>query len=443
MSVKSVKAIICAALVASATAATTAPVPRRVRISGTRFVDSGNDNATIVLGGPNVVVKGYPYMPSVSGNTVCNDIVNDLCTAHGNCTTCTTFNQADVDHIKSRGWNFIRLGVVWAGAQPKDTNSLDPDFVRRLDAVLNLTDKNGLHVMLDNHGDMVGSLGCGNGVPAWFQKKAPGVKALIGKPLETHLPYSLVSSLNVKNVGGYDHCGKNETMWAQHAGDPDYNLLNECCQAMNSHNPGGLGFTTISQATMAYMVNEGPGRQEFVRFWKLVAEAVKHHPSAFAFELDNEPMTIHRKAYMDTWKAAADAIHAIVPDASVAICDIGEDALIPDWVTKYMGIGFVISKDTLAWIKSGTANVFYAWHYGIAKQSVENMQAISKKWRIPSFGTELGCDQFEAAKAANISHSYWHYSCYCNTGRAFANHSGSQFGACILGWGNGNSSKCA
>ena len=96
--------------------------------------------------------------------------------------------------------------------------------MRRLDAVLNLTDKNGLHVMLDNHGDMVGSLGCGNGVPAWFQKKAPGVEALIGKPLETHLPYSLVSSLNVKNVGGYDHCGQNETMWAQHAGDPEPHL---------------------------------------------------------------------------------------------------------------------------------------------------------------------------------------------------------------------------
>merc|ERR1711959_116711 len=34
---------------------------------------------------------------------------------------------------------------------------------------------------------------------------------------------------------------------AKHAGDPNYNLLNECCQAMNSGNPGGLGFTTLNQ----------------------------------------------------------------------------------------------------------------------------------------------------------------------------------------------------
>ena len=61
--------------------------------------------------------------------------------------------------------------------------------------------------------------------------------------------------------------------------------------------------------------------------------------------------------------------------------------------------------------KSGKANVFYAWHYGDdANQAVKNMQAISNKWNVPSFGTELGCSQFEAAKAAGIGHSYWHYS---------------------------------
>lgn len=37
---------------------------------------------------------------------------------------------------------------------------------------------------------MVGSAGCGNGVPMWFQKKA--APELIGKPLETKFPYSLV-----------------------------------------------------------------------------------------------------------------------------------------------------------------------------------------------------------------------------------------------------------
>jgi len=34
-------------------------------------------NETIVLVGPNIVVKGPPYLPSVDGDKFCNDIVND------------------------------------------------------------------------------------------------------------------------------------------------------------------------------------------------------------------------------------------------------------------------------------------------------------------------------------------------------------------------------
>ena len=72
------------------------------------------------------------------------------------------------------------------------------------------------------------------------------------------------------------------------------------------------------------------------------------------------------------------------------------------------------------------------------------MQAVSAQWSMPTFGTELTCEIFDAAAAANISHSYWHYSSYCNTGPWFGNRSvpTETFGACILGWASGNSSKC-
>ena len=59
-----------------------------------------------------------------------------------------------MDLIKSEKRNFIRLGVTWAGAQPKDADELDPAFVERLHAILDLTDRTGIHVMLDNHGDV-------------------------------------------------------------------------------------------------------------------------------------------------------------------------------------------------------------------------------------------------------------------------------------------------
>jgi hypothetical protein len=55
---------------------------------------------------------------------------------------------------------------------------------------------------------MVSSAGCGNGAPMWFSYKA--APDLIGKPLKTNFPYSLVANLNVENVNGYEYCGVDE-----------------------------------------------------------------------------------------------------------------------------------------------------------------------------------------------------------------------------------------
>eukprot|EP00660_Eupelagonema_oceanica_P002874 gene2874-12398_t len=309
--------------------------------------------------GPNVVVKGPPWLPSVEGHTACRDVVNSACARTGSCESCSTFNVADVDHIKSMGWNTIRLGVMWAGAQPRDEDALDPDFLRRLDAVLDLTDRAGIHVLLDNHGDEVASAGCGNGAPMWFAKKAaPG---LIGRPLETALATLNISDeVAVTKVGGYEHCGTNATKWAQHAGHPNYNILNECCLAMNGRNPVGLGYTTINQKIMDYTIEDGPGRADFVRYWRLMAKAVAKHPSAFGAELMNEPLTVKRRHYMATWRACAEAINAVIPDMSVSIEDVGAGAIDPSFAMNVSGSEFLwaIDPDTEKWIEQADT-VFY------------------------------------------------------------------------------------
>lgn len=423
--------------------------PRRVRIDGQRFVLAAT-NETIVMSGPNVVVKGPPYLPGVTGSTHCEDYVNDTCTATGTCVSCFTFNEADVALLKSQHRNTIRLGVVWAGAQPRDEDALDPDFLRRLHAILNLTDRTGIHVVLDNHGDMVGTAGCGNGAPVWFQQKA--APELIGKPLVTGFPFSLVPSLRIDKTAGYERCGDNATAWAMHAGDPNYNLLNDCCLAMNSPNPGGLGYTTISQKTMNYMVEPGPGRDDFVRYWSLMAEAVREHPSAFAAELMNEPMSINRRDMYDTWRAVTEAVNAVVPDMSVAVCDTGEGAVLPGWVYDLLDkvpLPYLApSEDTVKWMRQATT-IFYAWHwYGspsTPEKAIQSVHEVMKDWNVPSFATEFGsCDAWNACAAANISHTYWHYSSYCNTGPSFGNRSvpTDTFGGCMLGWAGGYPDSC-
>ena len=147
--------LIAAAALAAAAPATTAAAPRLVRVSGRQFVLAAT-GAPITLVGPNVVVKGPPYLPTVVADApVCDDVVDGGCAAAGNCTSCTTCGLADVANFRARGWNALRLGVVWAGAQPRDENALDAAFLARLHALLNLTDAAGLAVILDNHGDMV------------------------------------------------------------------------------------------------------------------------------------------------------------------------------------------------------------------------------------------------------------------------------------------------
>lgn len=225
------------------------------------------------------------------------------------------------------------------------------------------------------------------------------------------------------------------------AGDPNYNLLNECCVAMNSGgNPQGLGFSELAQDTMDYVL-DGDGRDDFVRFWRLVAQAAADHPSAFGAELMNEPMTIHRPSMYETWRAAAEAITAVVPDMSVAICDLGEGAVLPEWVTDFFGAGLAIWPSTVDWIRA-SSNLFYAWHwYGDPSdpsEAVANVKAIGADWNVPTFLTEFdSCNVWNVALDANVSISYWHYSIYCDTGPSFGNKlvPDDTFGACILGWG--------
>ena len=91
-------------------------------------------------------------------------------------------------------------------SQPRDEDVLDPIFLEKLHAVLDLTDANDIHVILDNHGDMVGTAGCGNGVPMWFQQKA--APELIGNLILALLIYTIVSSYFFK-LPNHVHIGLN------------------------------------------------------------------------------------------------------------------------------------------------------------------------------------------------------------------------------------------
>lgn len=78
----------------------------------------------VVLTGANVVVKGFPWLPTTDGDAVCDTPANPT---HN--TSCRTFNHADAAHLANDlGYNFIRLGVTWAGGQPTSADVRDRLF---------------------------------------------------------------------------------------------------------------------------------------------------------------------------------------------------------------------------------------------------------------------------------------------------------------------------
>jgi len=410
--------VLCASLVECIPKAP-APPEREVRVVGKRWVNVSTGEP-VVLRGDAVVVKGPPWFPRVSGTQRCNGS-----------SSCRTFNTADAAYLRAQGKNFIRLGVAWPGAQPTDTDTLDPTFVSDLRAILDVCRNAGLYVVLDMHGDMVGTANCGWGVPMWLSKQAAA--HMIGQPLKTELLFRAFSKL------GPTSCDANESLWALHAGEPLYNQLNPCCAELNSGgNNNALGFTSLAQATMDYLLKDGPGRQKFVRYWELLAEAVADFPAVIGMELMNEPISLRRWDMFETWHAASDAITRVIPNMSVGVMDFGSGAVLPAWFAK-IGGSAVIPSHTVEWLKSAD-NLFYVWHYygwpKNPKDAIKNVRALQNDWNVAAMLTETQTGEaMKLAEAAGMPWAHWLYTHYCNTAPQFGGHRPPGcFGACILGY---------
>ena len=76
------------AILLALAASTHCLAPRNVRVKDKTFVTQPSDGLSpqvIMLEGPNVVVKGPPYLPGVDGDSQCSDLVDAECQAAGTC----------------------------------------------------------------------------------------------------------------------------------------------------------------------------------------------------------------------------------------------------------------------------------------------------------------------------------------------------------------------
>lgn len=386
---------------------------RRISIrSGSFWNASAKMNATLI--GPNVVMKGPPWLPETSGSSACGESESH---------TCTTFNQFDAQHVRNMGWNAIRLGVTWAGAQPTHEDGkrrqLSKEWLIRLYAILDICEQYNISVVLEPHQDAWGSANCGQGVPMWFSKLA--TPSEIGKPLiHTLIPYAPPARLNAYRNGT---CGPEDTVtWAMFAGDDDYNVKNPCCLINNKRNYEIL-FTQQAQKGYTYLFSKKEGRAYYIQFLRLLAGAVRDKPAAVAIELFNEPFPLGPENLLSgmgmfiTWRECYEAIQQEVPGMLVGLMSLGHGAISP------LTTNLLLPPFYTDWVRA-QRYLFFAWHwYGIPKvreDAIHNMQAQSRDWNMPTLLTETrDCEIAEKSVEAGLGGwMYWEYSQYCDTAPA-------------------------
>ena len=77
-----------------------------------------------------------------------------------------SFSDEDILTIKSWGFNSVRLGLLWAGAEPSRGNY----SMEYLNTLRNITDrlgKQGIYTYLELHQDVLSEHFCGDGIPVW------------------------------------------------------------------------------------------------------------------------------------------------------------------------------------------------------------------------------------------------------------------------------------
>lgn len=306
-------------------------------------------------------------------------------------------------YIKSQGWTAIRLGVIWAGAQPTAAAELDAEWLRRLQAILALCDRHSIRVMLDVHQDAVGTANCGEGVPMWYSKLH--FPRLIGKPI-----------LGPSSKPTGDCSTADKKSWALHAGDPLYNVLNPCCLRWNTPGPWGnnIDATDFSLLQIEQLTGTDAGRKAYATYIRLLAEAVAQFPAAISIELMNEPPTVDLGSLYRMYQACYDAVRPAAPDLALGFADTGSEAL---------GSDAGLPTATRTWLHSSATHVFYAWHcYGCkAAAAAAAATKRARGWHGVAFLTEFGAGGArdggaigEAAAAQGVGWTQYQYNGYCN-----------------------------
>ncbi|MFA5890276.1 MAG: cellulase family glycosylhydrolase [Actinomycetota bacterium] len=109
----------------------------------------------VVLHGMNAVWKTDDYYPPSSIYSV--DYVSE---------DKSYFDERDVQIMRERGFNVVRLGIIWKGLEPT-RGTYDEKYLDRIQEIVKMLGDHGVMTLLDFHQDMYNERFDGEGFPDW------------------------------------------------------------------------------------------------------------------------------------------------------------------------------------------------------------------------------------------------------------------------------------
>ena len=119
----------------------------KLHIASNRIKDE--DGRERIYHGTNVVQKLFPYVPKTDGFNAID-----------------SFSKEDAEFLATMGYNTIRLGVLWAGAEPVEGN-FNQTYFDQIKEIVKFSGEAGIYPLLDMHQDVWSRKFCGEGVPDW------------------------------------------------------------------------------------------------------------------------------------------------------------------------------------------------------------------------------------------------------------------------------------
>ncbi|MCR5585725.1 MAG: glycoside hydrolase family 5 protein, partial [Lachnospiraceae bacterium] len=149
------------------------------------------------------------------------------------------YTSEDFRFLKENGFNLIRLGVIWDGAEP-EPGKYDEEYFKKLDRIIDMAAAEGIPVFLDMHQDLYGVV-FEDGAPEWATVTDD----------EEHIRTGLWSESYLLSAA------------VQHAFDNFWK---------NTPAPDGVGI-----------------RDHYRELWKFIAKRYAKNPYVIGYDLMNEP----------------------------------------------------------------------------------------------------------------------------------------------------------